>query len=383
MWQRVWIWERRLKRGKAYSLRWRDDQGHVRTESVGPDRRLAERLRSQREVELNSGQLQTTRPVRYEEFVKEELKVMAGRLASSSLDGTRFVLGNFGDVCKPKMLDDVSPAMIESYFALRLEQVSVATANRDLRTLKAALNRAVGRGYVRASPGARLKQVREPEGVVRVLAPDEVGKLLGACPSDLWRAFVALAVTTGMRRGEMLALRWQDVDSDEGVVHVRNTPGHAAKSRRNRVVVLTREVAALLRGLPRDGELVFHNEGEGLVPQSVSRTFGRIQRRAKIEGCTLHDLRRTFVSQLAMAGVNAAVVQKLAGHASITTTVRYYTGVMPEALRAAQAKLPFDGVIRDVTDRYHGECGATGKENRRGSDVLAAPGLMAGSPKGI
>lgn len=179
----------------------------------------------------------------------------------------------------------------------------------------------------------------------------------------------------------MLALRWEDIEGD--VIHVCNTPGHATKSRRNRVVGLMPAVASLLLMLRRNGELVFHNEGEGLVPQSVSRTFRRIQRRAGIKRCALHDLRRTFVSQLAMAGVNAAVVQKLAGHASIATTVKYYTGVMPEALQAAQTKLPFDGVIRDISNPDRGESKGCGKEERRGSDVLAAPCVTLGSPNGI
>ncbi len=274
MWQRVWIWKRKLKKGVTYCLGRHDEQGRIRTESVGTDRRLAERLRSEREVELNNGQLATTRPSSYDDFVREELKIMAGRVSESYIGALRFVLGSFGDACKPRMLEGVSPAMIESYFALRVKQVAVATANRDLRTLKAALNRAVSRGYLKANPGARIKQVREPERPVRVLTPDEVARVLDACPSDLWRAFIAVALTTGMRRGEILALRWQDVDADEALIHVRNTPGHA----------------------------------------------------------------------------------------SISTTVKYYTGVMPEALKAAQAKLPFGDVIRDISYPYHGDDGAIDEE---------------------
>ncbi len=86
----------------------------------------------------------------------------------------------------------------------------------------------------------------------------------------------------------------------------------------------------------------------------MQRDFARIVQEAGIAHCTLHDLRRTFVSHLAMAGVNAAVVQKLAGHASINTTVTYYTGILPSALRDAQARLPFGKVIRDVSNTDRG-----------------------------
>ena len=75
-----------------------------------------------------------------------------------------------------------------------------------------------------------------------------------------------------------------------------------------------------------------------------------------------HSLRRTFVSRLAVANVNVAVAQKLAGHAWITTTVKYYTGVMPEALKAAQAKLSFGEAIRDTSNPYHRQEGAAEME---------------------
>jgi integrase len=87
---------------------------------------------------------------------------------------------------------------------------------------------------------------------------------------------------------------------------------------------------------------------------TVSKAFKDIVQEAGIKYCTLHDLRRTFVSHLANAGVNAALVQQLAGHSAIATTVRYYTGVMPDALREAQAQLPFDDAIGIVSESYHG-----------------------------
>ena len=80
--------------------------------------------------------------------------------------------------------------------------------------------------------------------------------------------------------------------------------------------------------------------------------MGRWSCHPGIKRCTLHDLRRTFVSQLAIAGVSAAVTQKLAGHSSISTTVRYYTGVMPAALREAQGRLPFGTAISDISKPY-------------------------------
>ncbi len=354
MWRRVWVWERRLKKGKTYCLRWHDDEGRVRSETVGSDRKLAERLRGEREHGLNAGTLHEPRRISYGEFVAEELILMRSRLAPSSLEGLEFTLRSFGELAGDRALAAITPGLVERYFAQRLERVRLATANKSLRTLRAAFNRAVQRGYLSENPADGLKPVREPEREVRVLTPEEIGKLLEASPSERWRALIALAVTTGMRLGEMVALRWRDVELDEGTLWVRNTPQHLTKSRRNRVLSLAPEVCELLKRLPSRPEFVFHTRDGNPWRNNVQTGFRRIVKRAGIRYCTLHDLRRTFVSQLAMAGVNEAVVQKLAGHASINTTLRYYTRIMPDALRTAQARLPYMDVVSDVSDTYHG-----------------------------
>ncbi len=353
MWQRVWIWERSLKMRTVYCLRWRDKQGRVRTETVGPDRKLAERMRTEREAALNSGKYRTLRRVSFQDFVNEEEEVMTGRVAEATVQQTRTSLDHFARLCNPRALVDIDLPMVEQFYARRLKEVSEATANKDLRHVKACLNRAVERGYMAENPTNKVKPAREPEKEIRVLSREEVGKLMHACPLVWWQALVAVAVTTGMRRGELLALRWEDVDFSQETVWVRNTAEHRTKSRKNRALALWPAVADLLHFLPRRGELVFGTEDGPMRGDTVTKEFGTIVEGAAIKHCTLHDLRRTFVSHLANAGVNAALVQQLAGHSAISTTVRYYTGVMPEALRAAQSRLPFQEVIGGVSDTYH------------------------------
>ena len=101
--------------------------------------------------------------------------------------------------------------------------------------------------------------------------------------------------------------------------------------------------------------MVFHTREGRPLRNNLQTNFRRIVARAGIRYCSLHDLRRTFITHLAMEGVNAAVVQKLAGHSSIQTTQKYYTNILPEALRSAQARLPFGEAIRavPVSDSYH------------------------------
>lgn len=352
MWRKVWVWERKREKGHSYCLRWQDERGRTRTESVGTDRKLAERLRVQKESDLNSGRVEVNERMTFDDFTTEELKVMKGRLSNGSLVSLELALRDFRRVCEPRYMADIKPAAVEAFLAQRLQEVRPATANKDLRTLKASFGRAVKRRYLRESPFRDVKQVREPEKTIRVLTADELAKLMATCHTASWKAFVALAVTTGMRVGELTALRWCDVD--EGLVRVCNTDQHLTKSRRNRTLALMPEVAGLLADVPRRGELIFTTSTGTAWGPNLQTEFRRIVRRSGIAHCTAHDLRRTFVSQLAMAGVNAAVVQKLAGHSQISTTIKHYTGIMPDALKAAQASMPLRSVLTDVSKLYHG-----------------------------
>jgi integrase len=344
-WHRVRIHSRKTQKGTSYSLRWRNRQGRERCETVGSDRRLAERLRSEKEVELSRPGHRELASITYADFVAEELAALVQRLAHASVVDTERVLRYFGEICGPRTMADIDTAMIERFHSVRLGIVAKTTANKDLRTMNAALTRAVRRGYLRENPGRHVTPARVPEKALRVLTSADVGKLLEACPSDRWRAFVALAATTGLRRGELLALRWCDVDMDSMTVHVRNTPGHTTKSGKERAVPLQLSVVPLLQRLDHRGELIFHTEAGTSMANNVARGFNGIVKKAGIERCTMHDLRRTFVSQLAMAGVNQAVVQQLAGHASIATTVKHYTQIMPDAFRSATDLLPFNEAI--------------------------------------
>jgi integrase len=317
----------------------------MRTQSVGTDKRLAERLRREREQELNDGTLGTVRPIAFKDFMAEELEIMKDRLSPSSISSLRLALEDFDRVSHPQMLGDVAHSMVENYFADRLKRNATATANCSLRTLKASFSRAVGRGYLEANPAARVRQVKEPQRTIRLLTTDEIGKLFSACHSQSWRAFVALGATTGARLGELVALRWHDVDAEHGFVQIVNTDEHLTKSRRNRVMALFPSVCELLKGLPHRGEHVFTTPNGDPWRYNVQRNFARIVKRAGIPRCSMHDLRRSFCTHLAMDGIGAPLLQALAGHSNIATTMTYYVGVMPEALRAAQKRLPFHEVL--------------------------------------
>lgn len=218
MWRRAWIWKRRQRsavsgqRPVIYYIRWYDDEWHVRSESVGTNRTIAEQVRRRREQELNAGLLGTVRSVPLAKFAEEHVRLIARRVRPATLKEHRECLDRLrafmGDETR---LDAITPGRIEGYFAERLKRVKVPTANKDLRTMRGIFSRAKERGYVRTNP-VQVKPVREPERELRVPTSDEVRRLIEAAPTLAWKALILLAVTTGRRLGVLCGLRWADVD---------------------------------------------------------------------------------------------------------------------------------------------------------------------------
>lgn len=147
---------------------------------------------------------------------------------------------------------------------------------------------------------------------------------------------VALALGTGMRRGELLNLSWRHVDFLRGVIHVVNT-----KTARDRIIPMSQRVREVLieQRETQKGDLVFTSRriakrraGEGLV--DVKKAFTMACSEAGIEDFHFHDLRHTFATRLGDAGCNATTIARLLGHSNIQMSMRY-THASDDALRSA------------------------------------------------
>ena len=178
--------------------------------------------------------------------------------------------------------------------------------------------------------------------------------MLEAASSVPLEALYVLAVTTGMRQGELLALRWEDVDLDEAVIRVRRTltkdgtklsVGEPKTARSRRSVKLTIGAVESLRAhLSRqlaeiehlgdrytDRELVFATEAGNLInPSNLrQRSFARLLKSAGLPHIRFHDLRHTCATLLLTRGVHPKYVQELLGHANIAITLDTYSHVIP------------------------------------------------------
>jgi integrase len=217
-------------------------------------------------------------------------------------------------------------------------QLAPASVNRELAVLRAVLRLAADEdcGYLKKAPRVRME--KEPQGRLRFLTEAEAGRLLAVCRkaaehpvaprrSPQLYPVVALALNTGMRKGEIMGLEWDRIDFSRGVLQLEMT-----KNGTRREIPMNQAVYDVLTALPRIGGRLFRG--------SVRKAFEGALERAGIKNFHFHDLRHTFASWLAMRGRPLKEIQELLGHKSITQTERY-AHLAPERLREAVATLEF------------------------------------------
>jgi len=214
----------------------------------------------------------------------------------------------------------ITRAEIESWRREKMSRCKPATINRDLSRLRHMLNIAVEWELLEKSPMQGIKFLRENNARTRYLSVGECHRLIDSCMAPHIRAIVTVALHTGMRLGEILNLRWQDLDFSSGFILVRDS-----KNGQARQVPMDSMISTVLRSWPRlsDQDIVFTSVMTGGRIVDIRAGFLNSCKRAGITGLHFHDLRHTFASQFVMAGGDLYILKEILGHKSITMTQRY------------------------------------------------------------
>lgn len=226
---------------------------------------------------------------------------------------------------------------VAEYLSKKRQQgYSARTAQYHRAVLSRALNIAVKYGLIPYNPVAAVEPPK-PEGQKgRALSPEERERLLAAARDHRDYALIYTALYTGLRRGELLALRWKDVDFERGLLAVTSNRQYSKergfyegtpKGRKTRLVPVPETVLSLLRehrkkqvaSLNRAQDLVFGDAGK---PFSVSARFRTLAKKAGIVA-RFHDLRHTYGTLLEERGIDARTIQELLGHATLGVTESY------------------------------------------------------------
>lgn len=229
-----------------------------------------------------------------------------------------------------RKLNELTVLDVEKYKAHKLAQRGLHkhTINYQLTALRTMLRTAVEWEIVKAADIPAVKLFKRDDVVVEFLGFDEAERLVAAAEGT-WRAMITLALNTGLRLGELLALRWEDVDLVAGRLAVRKSrwKKHVGtpKGGRSRELPLNGKARAALKAHKHlRGPLVFcKDDGVHLTQKKCHAEMVRWCRRAGIKGVQWHALRHTFASHLVMRGVSLKAVQELLGHRSIQETQKY------------------------------------------------------------
>ena len=219
-------------------------------------------------------------------------------------------------------LDRIGEAGIRRWFD-RYSRTAPGNANLALTRLRQILNFAIACGHIDSNPSADIPFNRRPQ-LTRFLSREELRRLHAALDRHAGREhgrqqadIIRLLLFTGCRKGEIVGLRWSEVQDDRLVLEDSKTG--------SRAVPLSSQARDILDRQPRGGSpFVFPSPLDPSRPRSPDlKLWYRIRREAEIEDARLHDLRHTMASHAVMNGVPIPVVSRLLGHSSLQMTLRY------------------------------------------------------------
>jgi integrase len=264
---------------------------------------------------------------------------------------------NLGNV----FLHKLTVQQLQAFYARKLQEglkpnsISVIHA-----VLHKALENAVKWNLISRNVASLVTVPRKNPHEVHALSTDEARKLIQAARDSRIEALLIIAITTGVRRGELLGLRWDDVDLERGVLHIRRTMSRVAgfgfiendpktKASRRRVTLPNVALEALKSHRIKQDQvkleagtswiekgLVFTNmTGNFLDPGHLLTLFYRVLDQAGLARMRFHDLRHSAATILLTMGVHPKVVQELLGHSTIAMTMDTYSHVLPSMQKDA------------------------------------------------
>jgi len=308
-----------FKKGNWY-IDYRLPNGRRIRQKIGSSKKLAENVLRKRKLEIAENKfldIKKNPPIKFEDFAQEFLEIYS-KPNKKSWESDFHHLKRLKSFFRGKFLYQITPKDIEEFKAIRVRQVKPATVNRELATLKTMFNKAVEWGKFQNSPAKNVKFLKEDNKRLRYLEREEIKRLIEACPPDL-RPIVIIALNTGMRKGEILNLKWHNIDFKRGIIYLLDT-----KNGEKREVYMNDTVKRTLIRVRKhpDSPYVFCRK-DGKPIKDIRKSFFTALKKAGIMNFRFHDLRHTFASQLVMNGVDLKTVQELMGHKDIRMTLRY------------------------------------------------------------
>jgi len=305
-------------------------KGNRKRERIGTSKKLAETVLRKRKVEIEENRYLDRKKeinTRFKELSKWYLeleKIKRKRSYKRDCASVDKLNGYFGNM----IITEITPAMVEKYKGYRLSQISrrgsttkPATLNRELACMRHMFNLAIREGKAEKNPFQGVGLEKENNKRDRILSVDEYQKLLDKSPSYL-KPILITAYHTGMRKSEILNLKWDRVDLKNGFIRLRFED---TKNGEARAIPLNNELTELfentIKCLHHDFVFTRGNRPTG----NIRKAFSKACEEAEIEDFTFHDFRHTFVTRKRREGHDPIKIMKVTGHKDVSMYLRYNT----------------------------------------------------------
>jgi integrase len=303
------------------------------------DKKLAEKIRAKVITQIAEGkwfEIDEAKNRTFDQMMDRFLREYAPKQELSTQKRYKAALDHLKDSFAGFTLAEITPRAIAEYITKRREELaSPSTINKERNMLSKAFNLAWKQWeWCRENPCVRVPREKENNHIIRWLTTDEQERLIQASQGYLngqLSDIITFAIHTGMRLGELLSLKWQDIDLFRQVITVLKT-----KNKDPKTVPMSDTVTAIFKDkakvISMSGYVFTTGNGTKIRARNLQREFYKAIQKAGITHCRFHDLRHTFATRLVQSGVDLYSVSKLLGHRDISTTQRY-AHHYPESLR--------------------------------------------------
>jgi len=241
--------------------------------------------------------------------------------------------GHVGSIATIKPLD------VDAFAAHLTPKVESASVNRCLTILKTMLKSAVRWGFLEKSPAEKAEKLREKPATIKTLTEEESRQLL-MVTTGTHKGIYTCALYTGMRRGEIFALTWEQIDLEAGWITVDRSTEGTTKSGKIRYIPIAPELKIILQDQKKTGPLVFPSP-HGTPYQRIKETFTRHLERAGIKKVIpFHGLRHTFATLFYKKTRDIIALKEILGHSDIKTTLIYAT-INKDTLKGHMERMRF------------------------------------------